>query len=210
MRKAVSSLGVILAIGAIAGCIEMQAPYAETYVVSGARFTAESAHARNRALIGDGEKPESGTDFVLQGHQVRSGDGSIVAFREQSPGSILRTDRSSFWNLTVFFPQMNLGTANEIRLDSRSDVFAFWSSSLTNSPGSSGCWGYSKSGSVTLQRASDGLFTLDVDLMVDTFSPLNWPGDCEEEKRIRRRVTAHAQSLSKLIEFDRAVGIGVP
>lgn len=207
MQKSLTTIGALSCLGAITGCVGPQAPYALAYVVSGANFAESSVHSKNRQLLIDGEKPKTADQLVLRGHDAQSGRGIILAIREQTAGSILRTDQSSFWNLTIHLPQGDVSHIKEVRLDLNSEAFAFWSSSLTNAPGSSGCIGYSKSGTVTIERSDSKTLIAKIDILVDAVSPLRWPSDCRDDTRIQRRTSVQAEPLSELVKLDKAIDI---
>ncbi len=210
LHQSLIGLPALLFLSAIAGCVGVQAPFTRAFVAFDAEFEGSGLHEANRRSLRLGQPPAVSREFVLLGHQVKSGKGYILAIREHSSGSFLKTDQASFRDLTVFIPPQARNLGGEYRVGRQTEALAFWSTGSINSPGSNGCFGYGADGSLSFERVSAEQYAVTINISIDPESPLNWPGECDSQVHLSSRVMAQVRSLRDLRQLDRDAGLTSP
>ena len=117
-------------------------------------------------------------EFVLSGHRIVSGDGTVLALREFTGGSIFSPDHGRFWKLTIFLPFPIDDNEVSINLDTGNPIIAYWSQGSSNFPGKSGCHGYASGGQMKLKKQSNSQLSTELALRFDLVSPGGWKKEC--------------------------------
>lgn len=148
------------------------------------QFRSRHEHEIAKAAVGDlsGGLTFDDRRFVLSGHRVVRGEGDILTFRGQDSGVPWKTDQASFRYLTIYFPKGYFQTETPIRFGSPGGPFAFFSRGSLNMPGTNGCFGYGRQGSISLKKLPDDTIKVILDLKMGLASPLKFQGECGAEE----------------------------
>lgn len=119
-------------------------------------------------------------EFVVIGHRIKDGEGSVIARRSFAPGPFLSVDQASFLEITIFIPGSKLNAGTEVRIPDSAGVIAFLSTSSSNLPGNTGCFGYGSRGSIKVEGVSKTQVTVAVDIQFRLVNPPGSVGQCDE------------------------------
>ena len=200
MRKLIRLF--VLAVGALlsASCVTSD------------RFLAEDAgppdprsHEEMRKRLVESQTLGSSYEFAVTGHRITRGAGTVVATRSYRRGIPLLTDQGGFEKLTVFLPG-EVASSSRVRIGDRDGVIAFYSKGSSAFPGSSGCIGYAKAGTLEVDGAStNGAVHVTMDLDFDLYSPQGWAGDCGE-MRLHTEGAFPRRAVSSLTPWEGGGG----
>ena len=172
-------------------------------IVFDARLSQESQHAALQQAIAKSAPRRIDENFVLAGHRISGGSGVVLAIREFSSGSLLRTDRAAFRKLTIYLPQTNLrGRINLAEIDG---VVAYWSSGSSAMPGKSGCYGYARSGTLDVAGETKDTVTVSISATFDSYSPAGWDKECESYS-VQETATFVKRNVQDLTPWEGRAG----
>jgi hypothetical protein len=121
--------------------------------------------------------------FVVTGHRIAAGQGTVLAFRSFAPGSPFVVDQAGFFKITIYVPVATLSEGMELRVPGSDGALAFYSNGSSNFPGSGGCFGYASAGSIKVLKISQPDVTVRADLQFALSGPLGAAlSDCEDKK----------------------------
>lgn len=109
----------------------------------------------------------------------------------------------AFTKLTISIPE----TATEgdsFNLPS-SIATVFYSTGFSYMPGKSGCYGFAQSGTILIKRRTPEIINIEVNVNINTLSPLEWPGVCKTI-RISRSYSADRKAYGELSAWDGVRG----
>lgn len=139
---------------------------------------------------------------TLACHRIRHGDKLVVATRHYDKRWI---DNDRFTKMTLVLPdQLETGKVYIIGSESTS---AFFSTSLSSSPGKMGCYGKASSGTVSVQKKTKDWIYLKVEASFDLESPSGWHRDCSP-RSYKQRIRARHVDISELGPWEGVKGSG--
>lgn len=145
-------------------------------------------------------------EFVVTGHRIGAGKGTVLAFRSFAPGSPLKVDQAGFQKITVFLPSRSISEGSEIHIPHPQGAMAFYSSGSANFPGGGGCFGYASAGSVRVLSIVNSDITIKADLQFRLSGPAGTAlSDCED-KRVQATYTAREIRVQDLTPWQGAAG----
>jgi len=144
-------------------------------------------------------------DFVITGHRIVEGSGTVIAKREYARGSFLQSDQSSFRKLTIYFPYSITEKNKRIELDNNNEIIVFFSSGSSNFPGKTGCFGYAREGYIHFKGYSSENMQVELSLNFNLLSPSGWQDECGRFN-IRETSTLPRKELSSLSPWEGAEG----
>ena len=145
-------------------------------------------------------------EFVVTGHRIATGTGTVLAFRGFAPGPPFLVDQAGFQKITIYLPSVALKEGSEVHISDSGGAMAFYSTSSSNFPGSGGCFGYASTGSIAVISVSDPEITAKVDLLFRLSGPLGTAlSDCDD-KRIQATYTARKLQVQELTPWQGAAG----
>jgi len=150
------------------------APSARIWVESG-EFEQREAHY---AMIRDRIDRLTDSEFVITGHRIVSGSGTVFAVRAYRGGLPLLVDQGAFQKVSVYIPVALEALEGTAVIEDIPGVIAFFSEGSSAFPGRSGCAGYARRGEVKYELAGDGWLRVVMDLHFELFSPGGWKGEC--------------------------------
>jgi hypothetical protein len=181
----------------------------EWLAVNGGQLQEEARHRDLLARILADNVPQLGyeqKEFVVTGHRIVPGAGAVFAFRSFDPGPILGVDRAGFLKLTGFVPQSLMKVGGEIRIPATNGPFVFLSTSSSNFPGASGCYGYASSGFIRIDSIASEALTATMDLQFRLFSPLGHAQECRDAKNMRGTYKMPLQRVEQLTPWQGREG----
>ena len=119
-------------------------------------------------------------EFVITGHRIVPGDGTVLAVRDSSIGIPVLTDQGSFEKVTVYLPKRLGAGDGTIRLEDLPGAFAFLSRGSSAFPGKSGCAGYATGGEIKYSGSTHDAIGITMELHFILSSPAGWKGECAE------------------------------
>lgn len=121
------------------------------FILRDGTFALLESHRATRNLMASGQKSSSQPGFLLEGHQIASGEGIIIAVREFA-AKALQVDSGGFQKLTIWIPLNELSAGRAVPLNT--EIVAFWSTGGANTPGAFGCFGYADAGEIQVLEIS--------------------------------------------------------
>ena len=118
------------------------------------------------------------SEFVITGHRIMEGNGTVVTYRTFSPGGPFFVDQAAFQKLTIFLPFSLSNDLPEVNIGDREDMIAYWSNGSSNFPGKTGCFGYASGGRIRLSRISSTDLSAELFITFDLVSPGGWQKEC--------------------------------
>ena len=191
------SIALLGAASFAAGCASVE----QSSVIHNVDLQFRIHHEKQLERVATGAAPSrlrfDDRRFVLNGHRIVRGEGDVLAIRREDSGVPWRTDQASFRYLTIYFPKGQFRTDAPIRFGHRDGPLAFFSRGSLNMPGTNGCYGYGKRGTVTLHKLSGEVFRASLDLTVVLTSPLGFQSECGTEE-IRWEADAREVGVAEL------------
>lgn len=133
---------------------------------------------RNSMISKKGERTID-KEFVITGHRISKGSGTVLAYRVFNSGKPFIPDTAGFEKLTIYLPVDITEKIKTIDFcDGNNNAIAFWSNGSSNFPGHSGCFGYASSGTIHIKPVSNEEILADVDINFNLESPGGWTKDC--------------------------------
>lgn len=201
LRKACS----ILSAAALCGCGHI---HEQSFYVSGASLQ-ESEHHQRLLKTFESRRTHLTYDdkeFVVTGHRIAQGRGTVLAFRSYDPGNPLIADQAGFFKITVYVPTTSLKGGQEFPVPGPDGALAFYSTGSSNFPGSGGCFGYASEGSMRVLETSATTVTVKADLHFRLSGPAGTAlSDCAD-KRIEATYKAQARRVEELTPWQGAAG----
>jgi hypothetical protein len=152
--------------------------HSEWFYVTNSELLDVTAHHSLLADIKSKGSFDVPRDFVVTGHRIKRGVGSIIAFRDFDSGSQLITDQAAFQKLTVFLPGSIQMQKTKLKIVSDRPITAYYSRSSSNFPGVSGCIGYALDGSIEIKEKTADHIQIKIDLTFELMSPAGWQEQC--------------------------------
>lgn len=162
-------------IGVISGCALRQV---DSFYLDRAAMSEVDLHKSAKQAIALNKPPKTSSEFVITGHRIIDGSGTVIAYRAFSSGELFFVDQATFQKLTIFLPFSLSNDLTEVSLSEREDVIAYWSSGSSNFPGKTGCFGYVSNGRVRLSRITNTELSADLLITFDLVSPGGWKKEC--------------------------------
>lgn len=140
-------------------------------------------------------------DFVVSGHRVGVGDGSIIAMRNYDSGGLLRVDAGGFYKITIYIPVQNIEEGYKINIPNDKGIVAFISWGNSSFPGISGCYGYGDNLNLHVESVSDTSIKFSLHMRMHMLKSPGAIGICKDEtidgtftaKKIHLNVLTHWQ-----------------
>jgi hypothetical protein len=195
----------LLIIVALHGCAHVDEQW---FYVSGASLQEFDRHRQLSQAFATKTLPRLSYDdreFVVTGHRIRDGEGVVLAFRSFAPGRFLVVDQASFLKITSFLPRTRLDPGMEIQLPDSNGTVVFLSTSSSNMPGGTGCFGYASHGSIKVHDVSAAQINVTVDLHFRLSSPLGFSDECNE-RNVRGAYVLSRLRLQELTPWQGATG----
>lgn len=181
------------------------------HVTSDNFFVPSSSLAEDwRHVSQEGEKSgkspnPAGREFVVTGHRITAGEGTVLAIRRFNAGSPFLTDQASFEKLSISLPKSMTGEGDQFAFERTGSALAFYSSGSSNFPGGAGCFGYATDGHVRVIRRTTNSLVVHLDLHIPLTSPAGWKQDCTE-KHIDQDMEFAVKPLDQLTPWDGRPG----
>lgn len=144
-------------------------------------------------------------EFVVTGHRLIAGQGTVLAIRRFTSGSPFLTDQASFEKLTVALSKTVKRPAEEFVTGGGESVLAFYSFGSSNFPGAAGCFGYARQGNIRIVKYTSERITAHLTLLFPLASPGGWKKECSE-KRIDQEFEFTVKSFDQLTTWDGKAG----
>lgn len=178
------------------------------FYVTGASLQESGRHRDlSKAFATKDTQPLSYDDreFIVTGHRIKAGDGTILALRSFAPGPLLGVDQASFLKVTSYIPRTKLLPGVEIRVPDADGTIAYLSTSSSNLPGETGCFGYASQGSIKVNSVSESDVAVTIDLQFRLASPLGFSGECGD-RRVQGTYVVPRLQLQQLNPWQGIVG----
>lgn len=171
---------VFMTISALAACAGVDEQW---FYSSGAELQEKYRHNELSKLFAEKTPkafPLEDREFVVKGHRIVRGGGSILAFRSFDRGSLWSADSSGFLKITAFVPDAMLASKSRISIPNEGGAMAFLSTSSSSFPGVNGCFGYASEGTLNIDEVGASSIKIFVDIRFRLSGPPLFQGKCED------------------------------
>jgi hypothetical protein len=144
-------------------------------------------------------------EFVVTGHRVTPGTGTVLALRRYYGSGKLRTDKGEFEKLTIHLPEipsLSKSEGGNVKFAvNDGSVNAYYSTGSSSFPGRSGCFGYAADGQVMIVDSSSEILIVHVMLDIPLYSPGGWKEECTL-KHIDQELLLEVKHADELTAWD--------
>lgn len=143
------------------------------------RLELDSVHLGTREKVFTSAAVSSPPEpFLATGHETIPGATSIVKLQRRHKGNPLLTDTSSVETLSITLATPEL--PGEARIEVSPDGPLAYYSALNEGFGRVVCFGYARSGTVTFRTSRSGQSIVEVDVLIESRSPIGFaaPAAC--------------------------------
>ena len=116
---------------------------------------------------------EEAKTVPVRGHRIISGNGTVIAYRTWSPGSLLAIDDEHFEKITIFLPDALPTAAVEYHIGDASGVVLAYTVGSSAWPALA-CFGSARSVNLRLTPSWFGRMHVDVQFVADLQNVMHW------------------------------------